>query len=284
MAFLGSLEATLLDLSGQAPTQGPSLLLHRVMLPLTHGPLQSTSRRRCQDLLCYPLTFSRGRTRCWMAPAHFSLLWGQPNSDTQEILISSLSPAQVPGSVSNIPILLALHFYNFLRHESDTPKSALSFNSSFCAGTQIKLPKWFPWSHLPPTVQVVGIYIVVIIFSRKFPHTFSVLSSFKFLLSSNRWPIQENLNQTGDLFFVNGPYDDLVLEYNISWLGVCIETPILVFCCITRFSCEVCNKIIITIQGYTSKRNKAETWTQVFQLQTALSTLPWDREHLLEEK
>lgn len=89
----------------------------------------------------------------------------------------------------------------------------------------------------------------------------------------------------GAIVFVNGPYGDLVLEYNISWFGVCIETSILVFCYIARFSCEVYSMITITIQGYTSERNKAETWkTQLFQLQTALSTLLWDREHLLKEK
>lgn len=39
-----------------------------------------------------------------------------------------------------------------------------------------------PLKSLAPIGQEVGTYIVAIVLSRKFPHTFSVLSSLKFVL------------------------------------------------------------------------------------------------------
>lgn len=280
MAFLGSLEASLLDLSGQTPTWGPFLLLHRTLLLLTHGPLQSTPQRFYQSLLCAAPSPSlgAGQDAKWLQPISHPCEANQPLIARK----SSYSPSapQIPRSVSNIPTLV-LHFYNFLRHESCTPRSALDPPS----GTQSKLSKWFPWNYPPPLDRWWGFTSWQSFFQENsLTHSLSSpLSNFYYLQTGEQ--SKRTWINLRAIVFVNGPYGNLVLEYNISWFGVCIETSILVFCYIARFSCEVCNMIIITIQGYTSERNKAETWkTQLFQLQTALSTLPWDREHLLKEK
>lgn len=127
------LEATLLDVSGQHPIWGPAFRSSG-HCPLPPMALCCPLHRLCQGLLCCSLTFSGGGARCYMAPAHFSLLQGQSTSDPQEILVPSTAP-QVPVSVSNTPTLLALHFCDFLGHESGTPASALPPP----AGTEIKL-------------------------------------------------------------------------------------------------------------------------------------------------
>ena len=152
---------------------------HRSPSPKT---LCSPLHTHCQGLLCSPLTFSRiGQDTKRLQPvshSHEVNKAGIPRKPSY-----APSAYQAPGSVSNLPTLLALHFCSFIGHESGTSRSALPPST----GTHIKRSQWFPGSHLAPAgLHGKEIYILATIVSRKFPHTFVVLSSLNFGLSSSR--------------------------------------------------------------------------------------------------